>query len=225
MLRNDVCMIVVNTEHSYQLIARRMLTPPPGATKPVTVDDSLLEELAEKTRGDWLNATDAALRVHGDYLLGTCKGRVTVAYRITGYERTELSKLRFEVEPALELTHVIGAPQPKGPWKRGEARGIRQFATPNPTQVATPENLSKGAIANADLGTWKRYVLDAAVTIMGAEEPQREPAAAWLREQWEASIDVSGVHVGSRSDGTIVVDVPAGRDVLIRTISAEEAVE
>ena len=216
MLLDDALMIIVNTQQSYPPIARRMLTPPSGSTKPVTVDDSLLKELADDTRGEWLNFTDAALRANGDYLLGTCKGKVTVAYRITGYERTEYSKLRFEVEPALELTHVIGAPQPGGPWKRGEARGIRQMGTP-----ALPE----GAECFADLGTWGRYVLDAASTILGDEAPPGGPVAAWLREQWEASLDVSGVRVSSRPDGTIVVDVPAGRDVLVRTISVEEAAE
>ena len=205
-------MIIVNTQRSYPPIARRMLMPPPGSAKPVTVDALLLEELAHVTGGEWLSFTDAVLRANGDYLLGTCGGEVTVAYRITGYERTKDSKLRFEVEPALELAHVLGTPQPGGPWKQGEARGIRQMTTP-----ALPEDAAR----LGDFGTWVRSVLDAAGTILHDEAPGGGTATAWLREQWEAARDVSGVRVSSRPDGTIVVDVPAGHDVLVRTVGSE----
>ena len=200
-------MILVNTAKSYPTVARLIVSPPPGQSKPVTVENEILDALETVTTGDWPNLSDTFLDDHGDYLLGTCSGLVTVTYRITRYERIG-GKLRFFVEPAPELTPLIGQPQPQGPWKRGEARGTRQ--------VVTPTSLP----SHYDHGTWKRYLINAALDVLGGTVSQQGPLASHFLQQWDderATIVPDNVRISVRLDGTIVVDVPPGQNVLVRT--------
>lgn len=207
MLCMMVRMILVNTSKSYPSLARRIITPAPGESKAVAVEESTLELLAEITCGDWRNLSDGLLAEYGDYLLGTCSGVVTVAYRITGHERFE-GKLRFEVEPATELTPLIGQPQPEGPWKRGEARGTRQ--------VRTPESLPPADLYN--YGAWVRGVLDAAQNVAWDTIKEPSPLAAQILHQWAQAQEAvpENVQVSTQPDGTVVIDVPPGQDVLVR---------
>lgn len=205
-------MIITNTAQSYPEVARRILTPLPGESKPVAVDADTLTSLADITRAEWPDISDKVLDGFDDYLLGTCQGLVTVAYRIVAHERIN-GKLWFDVEPAPELVPFIGQPQPLGPWKRGEARGTRRVPTP-----AAP------ATSIYDFGTWNRSLIDAAFNVLGEPDFQQGPLTAQLLQQWteeQARNVPDNVHVSVRSDGTIVVDVPAGQNVLVRPIVSD----
>ncbi|WP_309131241.1 hypothetical protein [Brevibacterium sp.] len=207
-------MIIVNTAQTYPPVARQIVTPQPGQSKPVTADENALMLLADITRGDWPSLSDRLLEEAGDYLLGTCEGLVTVTYRIIGHERVDGNKLRFAVEPAPELVPLIGQPQPLGPWKRGEARGTRR--------VDTPESLASTVMY--DVPTWKRYVLGVAQDLLSGSVSAQGPLTAHLRQQWieeQAASIPQNVHISVRPDGTIVIDVPAGQDVLVRAIAAD----
>lgn len=215
MMQYDERMIVVNTAQTFPAIAHRALTPPPGSANPATVEAKVLDELADATRGDWPNFSDKTLGIYADYLMGTCGGVVTTAYRITGQERLATGKIRFEVEPAVELTPLIGMPQPGGPWKRGEARGTRALETPAYPPTVPAEFW--------DLGTWTRAVLTAASVALGGDPHLPGDLTAQFNERWNAALNLNDVEVTVRQDGTIVIEVPSGRDVLVRTKELERS--
>lgn len=184
-------MIIVNTKATYGHSAAGLVA-----------GEDRLHELAGNTGGDWPPLSEANLRTYADFLLGTCDGIVTVAYRITGTRRVEVEqattspddepltvvKMRFRIDPAPEMTWMIGRDQPEGPWRQGEARGTRR--------VLTPPHRSM----EATLEDWERAVVATARRVVPTPSTALSPAPA---------ISASGVEIARRDDGALVVTIPA----------------
>lgn len=167
-------MIVVNTNQTY-----------PQAVSGGRVDFDALEQL---TCGDWPPMRDSLLDAAADVLIGTYNNVVTVFYNIRGWTRQTNGKLRFHVTSAPNMANWIGQPMPGGPWKKGEARGIRRIATPDDGPHRMPQH-----------ATWKGAIAATARQLLSLDEvPDHE------------------VTVVTRADGTIVVTVPAGAPVLVQ---------
>lgn len=187
-------MIVVNTGKTYPPIAYNLLTSSNHQRE--------LAMLADVTRGDWPNLSDEHLDTFGDYLVGTCDGKVTAVYKITGFDRRHLAsrdggdrtKVRFTVTPAFDFAWLIGRDQPGGPWKRGEARGTRRIALGR-------HEIEEGRLDHHR--TWTAAVLQTARDVAANHFDDVAPP----RDPFEAHI---------RPDGVVVVEVPAGTPVLIQ---------
>lgn len=154
-------------------------------------DPSALAHLAEVTAGDWPPLTEGVLRSWADYVLGTCEGIVTVAYTVETWHQVVshgVPKVRFVVEPARELAYMIGTPQPHGPWRRGESRGTRRFESAPFLGGSRREHGTDG---------WEAAVVATARAILGVREVEAGPTMT------------------VRPDGTVVVTVDAGTNVLV----------
>lgn len=187
-------MIIVNTGKTYPPIAYNLLT--------TSDHQRVLAMLADVTSGDWPNLSDEHLETFGDYLVGTCDGRVTVAYKILGFSRRYIetrhqgprAKVRFSVEPATDLAWLIGRSQPGGPWRQGEARGTRRVALAG-------HEIEEGRLDYR--GTWVAAVAQTARSLAANHFTDVAPPNA----AFEAHI---------RPDGVVVLEVPAGTPVLIQ---------
>lgn len=192
-------MILMNMKDTYPGIA--------ASLRARTDVSKALQDLSRCTGGDWPDLSDRYLREHGDYLLSTYDGIVVATYRPLTHTRVMVPpsspsakdptalvpKIRFDVEPALEMTWLIGQPQPGGPLQRGEARGTRKVATP-------PER------SHADYDEWLAAVRSAArTTLPSGVESVPTPAGS------------DGVEVAVRHDGALVITVPAD---MVRTVLA-----
>ncbi|MGL5858316.1 MAG: hypothetical protein ACRC35_07930 [Angustibacter sp.] len=73
-------------------------------------------------------------------VLGAYRGTVVSVYTITGFDRNDEGRVRWEGSSADEFAGLIGQPLPGGDWKRGQARPLR------PVQVtANPGNADDAA--------------------------------------------------------------------------------
>ncbi len=189
-------MILVNTKRTY-----------PAAAAALLRDDDAAALLRDTTRQAWPNMADARLDEYGDFLMGTCDGIITCVYKVNHWTRTThdgVDKLVFTVTPALDLTDLIGRPQPGGPWRRGEARGTRCVATQHYLAELRPQ-LGDGLTGD---DTWRGAVEQVARALLGVPRlPHHSP-----------SLTV-------QPDGTVVVTVSAGTPVLVQPLVPPTAAE
>lgn len=136
-------MIVVNLNKSYPAVAAALVDDHPNSTKLKVTD---LQPLADITRGDWYRLSEAKIAETGDLIIGTYASQVVSAYEPTGHIQNADGTVTFTVRPARHWAALIGAPQPCGPWKRGEARGTRYLPTEDYQGYYSP---------NPDLRTWR----------------------------------------------------------------------
>ncbi|WP_460446335.1 hypothetical protein [Angustibacter aerolatus] len=82
----------------------------------------------ESVLGDWAALAEAKLHQYGDAIVGVAAGRVVAAYDITGWERVQDDRVRFQGTPSSRWAHLVGSASPVV-WTRGQARPIRYFDT------------------------------------------------------------------------------------------------
>lgn len=135
-------MIVVNINRSYRAVEAGTLT------------------LEDATRGDWYGINDAAIRRHGDVLVGVWRNDVVSAYEIAGHTRLEDGTVRFDVRESSEFAGLVGQPSPVGPWKQGQSR---------PIVYADTRSIRTGEAPHDQVGDATRAVVGGFVLTVTAE--------------------------------------------------------
>lgn len=117
-------MIVVNLNKTFPEWAKQFGASAPKDLQQVKVAD--LAGLSEICAGDWWRITDLMIAQYGDLLVGCYAGQVVAPYYIAGHRQDPATgRVRFVLKPAYDYASIIGAGQPEGPWRKGEARGSR----------------------------------------------------------------------------------------------------
>ena len=120
-------MIVVNLNKTFPTWAEKFaVTAPVDDLHQVKIAD--LHGLAEICAGDWWRIPELAIAQYGDLLVGCYANQIVAAYHISGHRQDKATgRVRFTIKPAYDYSGIIGAGQPGGPWKQGEARGSRHL--------------------------------------------------------------------------------------------------
>lgn len=186
--------VVVNNNKTYKDVAEGLVRFGPTP--------AMLDILRAITAGEWLNMTDESLRGVTDLLIGTFRNVVTVVYEICSWRRLPNGRLVFDVRPALGHVALIGTDQPGGPWQQGEARSTRRITDSMPgTEVDRDQDA---------LRVWEQAVLEVARRFA----PHVQPAQGSGTDS--ATLSVDDVRVSIEPGSRVVVDVPAGVEVLVR---------
>lgn len=120
-------MIVVNLNKTFPDWAEKFAAAAPvDDLHQVKIAD--LHGLAEICAGDWWRIPELAIAQYGDLLVGCYANQIVAAYHIGGHRQDKpTGRVRFAIKPAYDYFAIIGAGQPGGPWKQGEARGSRNL--------------------------------------------------------------------------------------------------
>ena len=218
--------VIVNTKKTYLNASRALAHLPKDATDHER--EQALLDLATSVEGEWspLNAVhDPEI---GDIVIGTYDGLATCVFTIAEITQTRpgdtTSPLRFTVTPAPHWAHLIGLPQPGGPWQRGEARGTR--IVPTHTLPTSPDGSDP---TRATREVWHATTLNvahafhsgtsAAVIATGTQKawgPRVNPTRTERDWTWP-DVKVSKSFQSNRR--VLIVTVPPG--VEVRVLTAE----
>lgn len=208
-------VVVVNTNRTYPAFANALYERY-GHSKwdPIDQRDSALVRLMDLTAGNWpaMSAANAQTITEGTLLVGTFQNRVTSTWLIRSVRSVpaQTPKVAFQITPADAYTHLIGTIQPGGPWKRGEARGIRLL-------TATPEASESGRYAWLDaVATFARDVAEGS-DLSDYDQP---PAlfSPYVDTNWATPDATDGISTYYyRKERVLTVVVPPGVSVMVRT--------
>lgn len=193
-------MILVNLTKSYPAVARKLAEL--GLDSPRQVKVALLVDLAAATAGDWYRVSELKIAEFGDIIVGCYGGEAVSVWAIVGHTQQPDGTVSFQLKPALEWHQLVGAPQPGGPWKRGEARATRYVDTEEYARYRGHPNIN----------TWKANTWTTAIAHHRRIDREPVPVAAF---NTPAEISVSWPHVGPitlhlTSTGVLEISVPQG---------------
>lgn len=193
-------MILVNLAKSYPAAARQLAELERTAARQVKVAD--LAGLAAATAGAWYRISELKIAEFGDLIVGCYSGEAVSVWRIAGHTQDSDGTVTFQLKPAPEWHQLVGAPQPSGPWKQGEARGTRYLPTEEYIRYQ----------GHANINTWKANTWSTAVAHHRRIDREPVPVAAF---NTPAEISVGWPHVGPiklsiTSTGILEISVPHG---------------
>lgn len=194
-------MILVNLAKSYPAVARQLAEL--GYAEPKYVKVADLAPLAAATAGEWYRVSPLRIEEFGDLLVGGYAGEAVSVWKIAGHDQhPQNGTVTFQLKPALDWHQLVGAPQPTGPWKQGEARGIRYIPTEEYQRYQGRPNIN----------TWKANTWSSAVAHHSRIDRTAIPVAALSTP---AEISVSWPHLGPiklaiTSTGILEISVPHG---------------
>ena len=218
--------VLVNTKKTY-LNASRALANLSDDSTPHEYEQAI-QDLATSVEGEWPPLSAAHDRDMGDIVLGTYDGLITCVFTISEVIQTSPgdphSPLRFKVHAAPDWAHLIGAPQPDGPWKRGEARGTRIIGTrtlPPPSggigTIHTDWAIPTAKVAAAfHSGTSAAQIVSDAYKVRAAAAQAARAVRAERDWTWP-DVKVSKSFQSNRR--VLIVTVPPG--VEVRVLTAE----
>ena len=193
-------MILVNLAKSYPVVARQLTEL--GHEGPRQVKVAELAPLAAATAGEWYRVSELRIAEFGDLVVGGYAGEAVSVWRVVGHKQNSGGTVTFDLKAAPEWHQLVGAPQPSGPWKQGEARGIRYIPT---------EEYSRYQ-GRANMNAWKGNTWSTAVAHHSRIAREAVPVAAF---NTPAEISVGWPHVGPinlaiTATGILEISVPAG---------------
>lgn len=210
-------MIVVNLNRSYPEFAADLVAARPTPEAVVMKD---LRPLAAITAGDWFRVTDIKARQYGDVLVGCYAGQVVSVYHVTGWKQQSDQTIRFDVKPAITWHAILGAGQPGGPWKQGEARGTRYVES-----ASYKERYELPTTTGRDTTSWKLATAELAYRHQG--QISRDPIPtetvnhpAHLTVEWPG-IPPIGLHF--TTTGILEIEVP--QDLRTRVVHSKDITE
>lgn len=192
-------MILVNLAKSYPAAARQLTAV--GHTDPRQVKVAELAPLAAATAGEWYRVSELKIVEFGDIIVGGYAGEAVSVWRIGGHTQDPAGgTVTFNLKPAAEWHQLVGAPQPGGPWKQGEARGIRYIPTDEYTRYQSRPNIN----------SWKTNTWKTAIAHTNRIDREPVPLAAF---NTPATVSVGWPHVGPitlaiTSTGILEISVP-----------------
>ena len=205
-------MILVNVKNTYPDVAALIADHDdrPGATPTLGVAN--IAALIDITGSGWQQFSPGYLDDYGDYVAATVGATIVGVFRVDSH-KNEAGRTRFGLTPAVEAAHLIGAPMPGGPWKRGEGRGTRGVTTP-------PGVLPLDEIQDADVrGYYGRTRAVAAAFVsgrIGQSGVDLTPTPYTADDTaFTDSATVGGALVRAYPDGVVAVDAPRGMRVVV----------
>ena len=176
------------------------------------------------TRGNWKKMNPATLDGYLDFVVGTYDNMIVSAYKIDHVESLDDGTIKFagpspfDEQPkndwlglpssnasSLPGEWLVGCPMPGGPWRQGESRGTRRYATDayledHPELVGRLDEDFGGRMAMnllKHLATGKSIAIEDYPQLASANTGG--PAAA-----------ETGVTVVRQPGGTVVITIPTG---------------
>lgn len=204
-------MIIVNLNKTFPDWAEKFAAAAPADDlHKVKIAD--LHDLAEICAGDWWRIPDLTIAGYGDILVGCYANQVVAAYTIAGHRQDpKTSRVRFTLKPAYEYSAIVGAGQPGGPWKQGEARGSRHLPT---------DDYADRYKGTPNARAWKYNVAELAVLLSSRLTRDPTPPA---QVNHPAQVSFSWPHLGEvtlswTTTGVLEIAVPEGiRTRTVRT--------
>lgn len=196
-------MIVVNLNRTFPDWAEKFAAAAPTDDLH-KVKIAELHDLAEICAGDWWRIPDLTISQYGDILVGVYANQVIAAYHIADHRQDPTTgRVRFTLKPAYEYADLIGAGQPGGPWKQGEARGSRHLPTDDYADRYKGKPNARG---------WKYNVAELAVLLSSRLTRDPTPPA---QVNHPARVSFSWPHLGEvtlswTTTGVLEIAVPEG---------------
>lgn len=202
-------MIVVNLAKSYPRAARQIAGL--GHTSPKQVKVADFAGLSDATSGPWYRVSDLKIAEFGDLVVGTYGGEVVSVWLVLDHAQNADGTVSFTLKAAPRWAQLVGAAQPGGPWKQGEARGIRYIPTEQYQRYQD----------SANINTWKTNTWQVAAAHHGIIDRDPIPVATLSSP---AEISVGWPHLGPiklaiTSTGILEITVPKG--LRTRTLHVE----